>query len=244
MAEKMNISGETPPETIEEDIARTRREMSGTVSAIQEKISPGHLKEEVKEKIMTQVKNTALTIGKTAKDAGSAALDTVKANPLPIAMIAVGVAWLLFNRTRKGRYVAERGSAIKERAGELGERVQSKVGELSGRFRETGSELADRARQSARNISASAQEQARVARNRFQDMVEDNPLGTAFAAFAIGAAIGFIIPETGKEAELMGPASASLLEKAKETAKRTLQKVQHAAESAVQTAEAEFKKTA
>lgn len=40
MAQKDTITTQTPPEVIEADIAKTREDISGTVGAIREKISP------------------------------------------------------------------------------------------------------------------------------------------------------------------------------------------------------------
>jgi uncharacterized protein YjbJ (UPF0337 family) len=163
---------------------------------------------------------------------------------MPLALIGVGVAWFLISRSRYRRSLEETGSSLREKAGDLGERARSKAEELSGRIRETSGEFAGRTRGSARDLGRSARDRAAVARDRLQQVIDDNPLGMSLAAFACGALIGFSIPESRKEVELMGTASGSLLSRAKETAQRTMQKAQHAAEKAVQSAEEEFRKTA
>lgn len=233
MAEKTDITKDTPPEVIEQDIARTRAELSGTVDEIQERLSPGHIKEKATEKIRGGIRSVSSRISSSAKERGATIMNTALSNPVPLAMIGAGVAWLAFSRSRYRRSLEETGSNIREKAEEL-----------SGRLRETGSDLSGRTRDAAGDFGKAAQKQATAAKSRFQHMVHENPLGAGLAAFAAGALIGFSFPETRKEVEVMGTASESLLSRAKERAQRTFQKAQHAAEKAVQTAEEEFRKTA
>lgn len=248
MAEKTDITSETPPEQIRQDIARTREEMSSTVDEIQERLSPQHLKEHARESIresaadkMNRMKAAASRIGRnfgrSAKQQGSTVADAVGSNPVPIAMIGAGIAWFLFSRTRTARTISEQGSSLKEQA-------RARAGEVSGQVREAGSGLAGRASRSAEQIGSSAREQARSAGSRFRQLVERNPLSVAVWGFGIGALLGFSIPESRKEQEMMGSASETLLTRAKETAQKTLQKAQHAAESAAHAAGEELKKSA
>ncbi|OGW37931.1 MAG: hypothetical protein A2010_13175 [Nitrospirae bacterium GWD2_57_9] len=255
MAEKTNITRDLPPETIQQDIARTRQEMSGTVEQIKDRLSPAHMGEHAKETIrettadrMNRIKNAASRMGgaisSTARDTGSNVLDAVKSNPVPLAMIGAGIAWLMLNRSSAGGRFAERGSALKEKAGEMTGKAQEKLEAVSGQVQEKGSRFTDKARQSAGRFGRSAREQAQATTNRAQDLVRENPLGTLLAVFGVGALVGSLIPESQKEVEMMGSASDSLLTRAKETAQRTFQKAQHAAEQAVHTAEEEFRKSA
>ncbi len=72
--EKGGMNRETPPSVIEADIARTRRELSGTVSEIQDRLSPSHLREEAKEKIRESTvdrwKDAASRFGTAAREQG------------------------------------------------------------------------------------------------------------------------------------------------------------------------------
>ncbi|NUP11547.1 MAG: DUF883 family protein [Polyangiaceae bacterium] len=143
------------------DIAKTRHEMTHTVDAIEERLSPAHIKEQVtdikehllsefrdaKDRVRAEVQNeiqdakgkvidevnhartavrdatvgkvehmmeraadTARGAGHTALNAGSNVMDSVRANPIPIAMIGAGLAWLLIGNARGGarrRTIAE-----------------------------------------------------------------------------------------------------------------------------------------
>jgi len=73
------------PEDIESDIERTRADFSSTIDAIQSKLTPSQLK--------NQAVDYALS---TTPGAFSANLvTTVRDNPIPVALIGIGIAWLM-----------------------------------------------------------------------------------------------------------------------------------------------------
>lgn len=123
---------------IKDDIERTRGDMTRTVTAIEERLSPAHLKEQVKsvkdavigeyheakdhvkedvsrelreakDKLTGEINHVRgavreATVGRvehmvhdardTVTDAGSTIVDTIRANPIPAALVAVGLGWL------------------------------------------------------------------------------------------------------------------------------------------------------
>ncbi len=102
------------PEEIRAEIVTTRTEMSGTIDAIQEKLNPDRLKEQVVETVREQVETVKenihdATIGRaeemvsnvsdTARNAGSGFVDTIKQNPIPAALAALGIGWLWKQRS-------------------------------------------------------------------------------------------------------------------------------------------------
>ena len=157
---KIGIEDQTA--LIRGDIERTRGDMSRTVNAIEERLSPAHLKEQfasvtagitadVEHKV-AELKESVLggyheakdhlkddlgreirgarhmvsdeitharaavreaTVGKvehmvhdareSVTDAGTSVLDTIKANPIPAAMIGLGLGWLIFGSSRGPR---------------------------------------------------------------------------------------------------------------------------------------------
>ena len=97
---------------IRESIEQTRAEMSETIDELQERLSPSYLKEQVKEQVIEQyeqVKETVreATIGKvedmvervseTVNETRRSIVDTIKANPVPSALVGIGLAWLWMN---------------------------------------------------------------------------------------------------------------------------------------------------
>lgn len=82
---------------IERDIERTRAEMSHTIDAIQERLSPGQLVDQAFHYFQSG-SGRGLTDGASqfAQNLGRAIRD----NPVPVALVATGVAWLMVSRAR------------------------------------------------------------------------------------------------------------------------------------------------
>lgn len=125
---------------IRADIEATRAEMSETVDAIQARFSPQsvqattdqviqqaklaalevaeqvteRVKDSVREATIGRVEKMAYNMKETTRGASSSLLETVKANPVPAALIGLGVAWLLMNKSdsssggRSNSYSGER----------------------------------------------------------------------------------------------------------------------------------------
>jgi hypothetical protein len=98
---------------IQANIAQTRAEMSETINELQERLSPAHLKEQLKDQVREQyahAKETVrgATIGKvedmverfsdSVYETRRTIVDTISANPVPSALIGIGLAWLWMNR--------------------------------------------------------------------------------------------------------------------------------------------------
>lgn len=116
------------PAQIREDIQQTRAEMSGTIDALQEKLNPDRLKEQVSETVQEHIaaakeqvsdavheqvdmvkehihdatigraERMASNFGDSARDTGSGVMETIKRNPVPAALAALGIGWLWMNR--------------------------------------------------------------------------------------------------------------------------------------------------
>jgi len=100
-------------EDIRESIEQTRVDMGQTIDELQGRLSPHYLKEQVKEQVIeqyNQVKESIreATIGRvedmvervsgTVYETRRSIVDTVTSNPVPAAMVGVGLAWLWMNR--------------------------------------------------------------------------------------------------------------------------------------------------
>jgi ElaB/YqjD/DUF883 family membrane-anchored ribosome-binding protein len=109
---KENAAPELEVVEIRKSIEQTRAEMGETIDELQERLSPSYLKEQVKEQVIEQyeqVKETVreATIGKvedmvervseTVNDTRRSIVGTIKANPIPSALVGIGLAWLWMN---------------------------------------------------------------------------------------------------------------------------------------------------
>jgi hypothetical protein len=86
------------PEAIRADIEQTRSQMSATIDAIQERLNPQSLVDQakgaVREATIGRVENMVTEVRNSAQDAGNGLLATIKENPVPAALAAIGIGWL------------------------------------------------------------------------------------------------------------------------------------------------------
>ncbi len=105
-------SGQEDPNAIRAEISDTRDRMSTTLDAIGERLNPHHVKEQVTEQVkesIDQVKDSirGATIGRVEDMAHQAAdrmsetkrgvVDMVRDNPIPAAMVGIGLGWMMLN---------------------------------------------------------------------------------------------------------------------------------------------------
>src|SRR3954466_583870 len=94
-------------------IEETRTEMSETIEAIQERLNPQHLKEQVKDQVREQFQEVKATVreatigkaedmvrnvGDTLGEARYGLMETIRQNPIPAALAGIGLGWLFMNR--------------------------------------------------------------------------------------------------------------------------------------------------
>jgi ElaB/YqjD/DUF883 family membrane-anchored ribosome-binding protein len=96
--DKNRIEDNRRPEEIEDDLQRTRAEMSSTIDAIQSKLTPG------------QVMDQAFAYARTSlpADFGANLGNTIRDNPVPTALIGVGIAWLMMSGQNSEGYLGSR----------------------------------------------------------------------------------------------------------------------------------------
>lgn len=89
---------------IRADIERTRERLGDTVEALGAQLNPSLLKQRVKDSVheatIGRVKNMASNARDKAEESGRGLLETLRDNPIPAAMIAGGIGWLLFNKRK------------------------------------------------------------------------------------------------------------------------------------------------
>jgi ElaB/YqjD/DUF883 family membrane-anchored ribosome-binding protein len=113
-------SGDPEVEQLVEDIDVTREEMSSTVEQIGDRLDPRNIvadaKETVREATVGKVENMANTAGEmvsnagqTAQQAGGGLVETIRRNPVPAAMVGIGLGWLAMSaRSSSDRWSDER----------------------------------------------------------------------------------------------------------------------------------------
>ncbi|HEY7094849.1 MAG TPA: DUF3618 domain-containing protein [Ktedonobacterales bacterium] len=92
-------------DAIRSDIEGTRANMSSTIDAIQEKLSPQRLTEQAKDAVrdatVGRVQDMASNVTDTARETSATLMDTIRENPLPAALVGIGVGWLFLSARRR-----------------------------------------------------------------------------------------------------------------------------------------------
>jgi len=192
-----------------------------------------------------------------SKETDSSIVGTVMQNPLPAALIGLGLSWLLMNmyqgrkqsvgyKTGRADYLTDgqmspTQSALSRGWGDLRERPQETESVVS-QVQHQVSDIADRTREGVSNLASRVQQGARRVGHQYQQSLQENPLAVGAAALALGSAIGLALPSTGAENKLMGQAHENLMRKVDEATHGTVQKVREVAGEAGRAArrEAEY----
>jgi hypothetical protein len=237
---------EDDAEQIRAEIEDTRADMSQTINEIQERLSPenlmGQVKETVREATIGKVERVMETIGEvteparemmgragsTIKEAGTSVGYSVWRNPIPLALIGLGVG-MLFMKSRRGNGYTD-WSRDTSRSTSLGPKRQNlsgggSMGETryttggSGAYNES---TFNQVKETAGNLA-----------NRSTETLS-NLLAVGAVAMAAGTAVGLMLPSTQFESEYIGETSERLVDKAEEVARGAIDKVQDAAKQMTQ----------
>jgi len=157
---------------IRESIEQTRANLTETIDELQERLKPSHLKQQVREQVIEQYKHAResvreATIGKvedmvdrvsdTVYETRRSIVDTVTANPIPSALVGVGLAWLWMNR-RNAYGSGRRGYDDSDGSAPRYEEMRSRYrgGGASESFAERGGERSDFDTDERRNLVSKA----------------------------------------------------------------------------------------
>jgi len=246
------VVDEPKTDTLRRDIARTQHEMSETIDEIHHRLSPRYIMNQTKEKVRRTGVSTSQTF-----------ITKVKENPIPAAMVGIGL-WLLTRSSDQSddgglREVSERNFATarleeepsaadrarrkasyavdtaREKAAHLAESTRDTVTDVADAAKGKAAELADSTRERTSYVADAARRKAHAAQQQTRDLLRDSPLVAGLAAIALGAIVAAVIPETDKENELLGETRDRLLDQTKDLAREGLDKAKRVAAVATDT---------
>lgn len=169
------------------------------------------------------------------------AVDQLRDNPIPIALIGLGVAWLAISQTRRpvspagvyqgsGYYptyegydegetlrakVKAKAEAAKAKLADTAEKAKARLSDAQHHAADGVSDVRGKVGEYAHLAQDKAGEYGRAARQRFDDTLEAEPLVIGAIGLAVGAAIGAALPSTPVERRYFGPARSKVADKAK-----------------------------
>ena len=222
---------------IRSEIDRTRADMSETIDSIQERVRPTNVAsrtvEHVREAAMGKARSVADSVQRAIPDeaTNNALIDRIRENPVAAVIAGASIGWLLFGgRGRHHRRYAETLDHAPGYAGEY-EAYDPRLATM----RESGLSTRD-AGQRAADATRRAGEATRRARSQAQRFTRNQPLAAAGVAAVAGLALGFLLPETERENELMGEAREQVMDKAREAARSGAERVKETAQEVAKVA--------
>lgn len=232
--------GEPVTAVLRRDIERTERQMSDTIDEIHDRLSPRNVMNRTKESVRRTTVNTSHTF-----------ITKVKENPIPAAMVGVGL-WLLLRNHEDGdgrvREIGDRNFAsydfdeepstmdkaktkvahamgtAREKVSDMGESTRETVSDVADAAKEKAGQIAESTRETVSHMADVTRDKARAMRQQTRDVMRDSPLVAGIAALALGAIIAAVIPETDKEDELLGETRDRMLDQAKDAASEGVDK--------------------
>jgi len=94
------------PDAIKAEIERTRSQMSNKIDTLQDRLHPDNLKQQAQEALQQAIQEGADSIKsyvqENTMEIRNAVIDSFKQNPVPTALVAVGVGWILLESLSSG----------------------------------------------------------------------------------------------------------------------------------------------
>lgn len=224
---------------IEDEIERTRDEMATTLDAIERRLSPKQLMDQVVDVMKDFTNDQSRTV------------QIVKDNPIPLAMIGVGLGWLAVAGTRA---VSTGGSSPRANREQLTawDDLETPQDGVDGYGYAPGVDApitradtldhafdGDDKRRIKRHLAAwekRARSSVRHAASTTRSVYNDNPLAMGLVAALVGAAIGVALPRSRVETETLGGAGAELARHARRAGSNLAEKAERIVERAAQAA--------
>jgi len=192
----------------------------------------------------------ASSAGETAIDTGSDILALIQRNPVPAALVGIGLGWLYMNRSsgqpdyrahsgthyrngpgsaRQG-YEASRQSTAGAGDDSMTSRATGHMSDMASSAQEHVSEMAGSVQEHVGDMAGAVRDRTQRAPGQLQRIMEERPLMTAAVAASLGAAVGLWLPTTQIENELMGQANDQAMRKVQKVASDTIDKVEDVAQ--------------
>ncbi|HKY23455.1 MAG TPA: DUF3618 domain-containing protein [Vicinamibacterales bacterium] len=205
------------------EIDRTRAQMDRTLSEIEQRLSP----QELLNQGLSYVRHSGAT--EFAQNLGGAA----KQNPLPVALVGIGIAWLMAlgrqpayqdGDSLRAEYTGDENGSVTDKMASAADRVGEGISSMKDRASEKLSSMGVRARATGSTVRETTREQWDRARSGLDTFVQEQPLLLGAIGLAVGAALGASAPRTRQEEQLLGEASRKVAERVKDVGGEQLAK--------------------
>ncbi|MDX9873567.1 MAG: DUF3618 domain-containing protein [Spongiibacteraceae bacterium] len=235
--DQINYEASRDPETLEREIDQQRAEIGSTLSALEQKFSPG----ELFDKALGFARGNG---SEFAHNLGSA----VKSHPVSTILLGVGALGLMLGERRQPDYGGYDAYAYDDgfspygtsgHASSDGSSLGAKTSQLKEKAQHLGTSISDSARHrrhqldaSGRQLASSARSQAYRAQHAFSRLADEQPLALGAIGIGIGALLGALLPPTQREDQMLGATADRLKSDATDMARREMATLQQQGEEA------------
>ena len=243
-----DAAGKSPHE-IERDIADTRAELGMLLDEIERRLAPRQLLERGMDMLKDTMRGDATGLG-----------ETLRQNSVPLALIGVGVGWMLLSEGTRGRVSARAGDLARQlrdkmKSGKTGTEpgdaavygseelveepsagyayARQKSDRVMGEAQEPRSRVGDAARHGVRRAgeyAGAAGERLNDMRSRLGVLVEDRPLALGALGILAGAVVALLLPRSELEDRLVGSAGETVRRRAAQLGRDAADRAQEVAE--------------
>ncbi|MGD9923242.1 MAG: hypothetical protein AB7V13_17630 [Pseudorhodoplanes sp.] len=235
----------------ERDAEHARANLEGSLDRLRSRLTPGSMLDEG----LSLVRDGG--VAQFGRNLGRQA----KANPLPIALVGAGLAWLMLARRERPVHEIEyehndrsrdggpsTTEAFADGASRAAARMtggmhaaQARAGEAYDAAADAAADASDQVRHATDATMQRAARLQKAAGDRITTLMREQPLVLGALGLALGAAIGAALPRTDAEDRVMGAASdqvkAGALDAMQEQAGKAAQVAERVYDSAVQEGE-------
>lgn len=229
----------------------------------------GQAKTALRDATLGKVETMARTASDTAGGWRQSVVETIKANPMPAALVGLGVGWMLLNRPSgstgastyangteawaadipAGRYGYQthpydtgRAGAVsgaQESVGRVADQAQQTATHAAQNIQGTANQVMEQVQQTSGQLADQVQEQASRAQSFLSRQLDENPLLVGAVAVAIGGVLAGTVRSTPQEDQMLGTARDNLMGSARELTQDTMQKVGRVVDEVQSTAKEE-----
>jgi hypothetical protein len=205
---------------IEKEVDAARREVTETVEAIEDKLSPGQLI----DKVLPLFRQSGASA--TMAHYGKSLTHSAQANPVPFLLVGAGLAWMALSSSQTSRprvsshapsYDGPAGASaggeesdhgrahhamdsVRDNMAGAADSARHLLHDLNDKAHSAYDKAADGASRAASDAASSARRYASQGR----DLALEHPLILGLAGFTLGAAIGAAFPASDLENEVAG----------------------------------------
>jgi hypothetical protein len=193
----------------------------------------GQAKLALREATIGKVEHMAHIATNTAGGWRQGVMDTIRANPMPAAVVGLGVGWMLLNRpSSSSRHASGAQQAVprvtdrtQAKAGEVVDQVQDTAAGVMDQVQGAANQAVDQVQETGGEIVEQVQLQTSRAQSFLQQQLEEKPLIVGAVAVAVGGVLAGMVRSTPLEDQLLGRAHDQVMQAAQEVTQDTMQKV-------------------